>query len=162
MKYIEAYKIKPKKMKEQAVLRKTTPPGSFLLEVLDHIELNIEKATRKPEIFRHFQTQPNWWDCIDLYSLALDFMEYTQSTNAKDFMKFCSEKMTLSACEKANRFTESQADNKLWHKLRYSLFYYLNKIFNQKSNNFSITLVLLDLPLPYFIKSRSAKQLMDP
>ena len=129
MKFIEAYNIKPKKRKEQSVFRKTTPSGSFLLEVLDHIELNIEKASRKPEIFRHFQTKPDWWECIDLYSLALDFMDHTQSTNADDFLKFCSDKMTLSACEKANRFTESQADNKLWHKLRYSLFYYFEKKF---------------------------------
>ena len=101
------------------VLRKETPVGSFLKEVMEHISITVENKVRMPEIYRHFRSEEDWWACLDLHQLSSDFKHASRrSTNVEEFIAFLQDKMPLKACHQAAAKTQAQADDNIWHKLR--------------------------------------------
>lgn len=123
IKYIEASKIDPsqkkKIMEPPMVLRKETPAGSFLKEVMEHISITVENKVRMPEIYRHFRSEEDWWACLDLHQLSTDFKHASRrSSNVEEFIAFLQDKMPLKACHQAAAKTQAQADDNIWHKLR--------------------------------------------
>lgn len=139
IKYIEANKIVPFQKKRaqdsSLVLRKVTPAGSFLKEVMEHISTKVTNNVRMPEIYRHFRSENDWWTCLDLHQLSTDFKSSSRSSSVEEFVAFMSDKMSENACHQAAAKTLTQANDNIWHKLRLH-------IFRTKTNQNYIALIL--------------------
>ena len=111
--------------KKNVVSRKCTPTGSFLKEVIEHIDLKLSEnptsSLKIPEIARHF-LDIGKFDKLDLHCLSIDFKNKNPSSKSTtEFLYFCSERMKEELCIEAEDATKNQYKNPLWNRLRYLL-----------------------------------------
>lgn len=102
-------------------LRKTSPSGSFLREVMDHVELKQSSSSEPlemPEIARHF-IKIDKFERLDIHCLLMDFkVNYPNSKCIDKFIEFASKSMKNTLCEEAQIETQDQYAASMWRKLR--------------------------------------------